>query len=90
MMPNPKAGCVVPPKAQLKPLYEKLQNTVKVSAKKVPVIQIAIAKEDMTEEQIVDNAWYLYDQIIHHLPKEKNNVKNIYMKLTMGKSIKVQ
>src|SRR3989344_9600542 len=28
-MPNPKSGCIVPPNANLKPLYEKLQKTVR-------------------------------------------------------------
>ena len=30
-MPNPKAGCIVPPNANLKQVYDKLQKTVKVS-----------------------------------------------------------
>src|SRR3989344_1796762 len=38
-MPNPKAGCVVPPKAALKPLVDKLQNIVHVTAKTVPIVQ---------------------------------------------------
>ncbi len=83
-MPNPKAGCVVPPKAPLKPLYEKLQKTVKVSAKKDPIVQCVIGYEGMTDEQIADNIMALYDQLIHHLPQERNNIKSAFIKTTMG------
>ncbi len=89
-MPNPKAGCVVPPKgSNLKALYEKLQKTLKVSAKKLPLIQARVGTVNMPEEQVIDNIIYLYEQLIHHLPNEKNNIKIIYLKLTMSKAIKV-
>jgi large subunit ribosomal protein L1 len=89
-MPNPKAGCILPPKAAVKPLVERLRNTVKVSAKKHPMIQTIIGKEDMKEEEIAENLLSIYDQIIHHLPKERHNVKNVLIKLTMGKPVKIE
>lgn len=89
-MPNPKAGCVVPPKANIKPLYDKLQKTVKITAKQSPIIHCAIGKQGMKEEEIVENVKTLYDQIAHHLPKEKNNIKSVYLKLTMSEPIKIE
>jgi large subunit ribosomal protein L1 len=88
-MPNPKAGCIVPSNANLESLYNKLQKTVKLSAKKDLVIQCAIGTEDMKDEEIIDNIKTIYDQLIHHLPNEQNNVKNIFVKLTMGKPVKL-
>ena len=88
-MPNPKAGCIVPPKAPLQPLYDRLQNTVKVTAKKQPNIQVMVGKQDMSEEQLTENIQYIYDQIVHHLPKEKDNIKHTALKLTMSKPIKL-
>ncbi len=89
-MPNPKAGCIVPPKAPLKPLVERLQKVVKVSAKKAPVIQARVATQALTEEQVVENVKAAYDQITHHLPKEENNVRSVYVKLTMGKPVRLR
>ncbi len=89
-MPNPKAGCIIAAKPQIKPLYEKLQKTIKVSAKKVPMFQLIIGKEDMNEEEIVDNIDFAVDQIIHHLPKERNNIKSIFLKLTMSKPVSIK
>jgi large subunit ribosomal protein L1 len=88
-MPNPKAGCVVPGNANLKQLVERLQKTVKVSAKKVPMVQLIVGKQSQNDEEIIDNVLTVYQQLLHHLPKEKNNVKSIYLKLTMGKPHKI-
>lgn len=88
-MPNPKAGCVVPPKANLKPLLENLQKLVRVRIIKDMTFMTYIGTEEMNEEEIADNVITLYNQIIHHLPNEENNIKNVYLKLTMGKPVKV-
>jgi large subunit ribosomal protein L1 len=89
-MPNPKAGCVALPKTNLKPIYDKLQRTVRVLARTKPIVQITIGREDMPDEQLADNLYLVYDQLIHHLPKERNNLKNIFIKTTMGPSKKVE
>ena len=88
-MPNPKAGCIVPPKAPLAPLVERLQKTVKISVKKAPTVQVLIGSQKMTEQEVIDNVKSLYDQIIHHLPKEENNVRRVYLKVTMEKPVQL-
>lgn len=88
-MPNPKAGCVIPPNANLKPLYEKLQKTIKISTKNDPIIQCSVGKEDMNEEEIADNILTIYNSLIHALPNEEHNIKSVYLKLTMGNAFKV-
>ena len=87
-MPNPKAGCVVPPKAALKPLYDRLQKVLKISAKTSPIIQCPVGSEDMPEEEVADNILVVYDQLIHHLPNDKNNIRNMIVKMTMSGVIK--
>lgn len=89
-MPNPKAGCVVPPKGSLKPLYERLQLTQRVLAKTQLVVQAPVGTEDMSDSDIAENAVSLYDQLIHHLPLEKNNIRSVFIKLTMTKAEKIE
>ncbi len=89
-MPNPKAGCVVPPKATLKPLYDKLQKTVKVSAKLQPQVQCRVGNEEDNEANIVDNVDSLYNQILQHKHQHDENIKHVYLKLTMSKPVKVE
>ncbi len=89
-MPNPKLGTILPGKAPVKPLYEKLQRTVRLVAKKAPMAQVKAGSESMKEEELIDNIITIYNQVIHHLPKEKSNLKDVYVKLTMSKPVKVE
>ena len=88
-MPNPKLGCVVPPNANLEPLVKKLATTVRLSAKKGTNIQCLVGKQDQSEAQIVDNILTVYQATIKQLPNEAHNVKEILLKTTMGKPVKV-
>ncbi|MBW3022661.1 50S ribosomal protein L1 [Candidatus Woesearchaeota archaeon] len=88
-MPNPKAGCVVPPKASLKPLYDRLQDTLKISAKTSPLVQCLVGKETLKDEEIADNVIDVYNQLEAKLSKGKNNIKSIFIKFTMGKPERV-
>lgn len=88
-MPNPKAGCVVPPKANLSLVKDNLFRTVHLSAKTALMIQAAVGKEDTPEDVIVDNINTLFDQVLHHLPGEHNNLKGVVLKLTMSKPVKL-
>jgi len=89
-MPNPKAGCVVPPKTSLKQLYEKLQKTVKVSAKTQMHVQCRVGSQESSDEELIDNIQSLHNQLTNHLPNHEQNIKATYVKLTMSKPIKVQ
>jgi large subunit ribosomal protein L1 len=88
-MPNPKAGCVVPPRANLKPLVEKLQKTVRLKAKTALMIQCLVGKEDMKEEDVAENILTLYNQLVHALPHHEQNIAKMLLKLTMGKVVSI-
>ncbi|HII72688.1 TPA: 50S ribosomal protein L1, partial [Candidatus Woesearchaeota archaeon] len=81
---------VVPPKAALKPLYDRLQKLAVAKAKTQPVVKCSVGKEDQNEDEIADNILNIYNAVMHKLPTEENNIKNILIKLTMGKPIEVK
>ncbi len=88
-MPNPKLGCVVPPNANLEPLIKKLQATVRLSNNKATNLQCMIGKEDQSDDHIAENAVAVYNSTIKNVPQEKQNIKNVQLKLTMGKPVKI-
>ncbi|MBI5390900.1 hypothetical protein HZB02_05390 [Candidatus Woesearchaeota archaeon] len=88
-MPNPKAGCVVPPNANLKQLYEKLQNMVRVKAKTTLGIQCSVGNQETPIDHVAENIQVLYNQVLHALPNEKNNIKSLFMKYTMSHPIHI-
>ena len=89
-MPNPKAGCVVPPKGNVQSVVERLQTIISLKARKSPVVHAAIGTEDASDEDINKNATSVIDQVIHHLPKETSNIRGVFIKFTMSKPIKLE
>ena len=89
LMPNPKAGAVLQPTAEVKPVIDRLQKTVKVETKNDPTIRTVIGLESMKDEELVENAFAVFNTVLHALPQEKHNIKSVLIKLTMGKPVVV-
>jgi len=88
-MPNPKAGCVVSPTANLEPVKEELSNMVRLVAKTQLIIKTAVGEESMKDEDLTENILLIYNSILHDLPRKKQNLGSIFIKLTMSPSIEV-
>jgi large subunit ribosomal protein L1 len=86
-MPSPKLGMVINPKTPLQPLYDKLQKTAHLQTKKNLVLQVSVGSEKDTDEVIAKNIVHVYDSLLHVLPAQKNNLKDVSVKLTMGKLV---
>lgn len=89
-MPNPKAGCIIPPVIpDLKPVKENLSKTIRFITKEQLIVKSMIGNEKMKDEEIADNISAAYNSLIHVLPKEENNIRSVYIKLTMGPAIEI-
>lgn len=88
-MPNPKIGCVVPPNANLELLSKKLQQTIHLEAKKATNLQCIVGKEDQSAEEVAENILTIYNTVLKQVPNEEQNIKDVLLKLTMGKPVKV-
>ena len=83
-MPNPKMGSVLAPNANIKALVEKIKKTVNLATKNEPTIKCMVGKEDTNDNDVIDNILTIYNSTIQKLPNEKQNVKSVILKLTMG------
>lgn len=88
-MPNPKASCVVPPGADLELLKKRLKKTVILRSKKSPVINVKVGKENQEKSEVVDNIHRIMESLYAHLPNGRQNIKHVYIKTTMGPSVKI-
>ncbi len=88
-MPNPKAGCVVPPNANLKVITEKLKKTLHVVAKTQMSAKCSVGKQNMTDEQLTENILTVANTVLHALPQEQNNIKSMLLKYSMGPVLKI-
>jgi len=84
-MPKP-----LPPKVDVAPFVGRAKKSALVALKETPVIHVPIGSEKMEPERIAKNAEAVYKAVIEKLPKGKNSVKSVFIKLTMGKPIKVE
>jgi large subunit ribosomal protein L1 len=82
-MPNPKIGGVLPPNGDVKSLVTKLKRTVNLATKNEPTVKCMVGKEG-TDNSIIDNILTVYNSTVQKLPNEKQNVKSVLLKLTMG------
>ena len=83
-MPNPKLGSILPPNANIKPLCEKLKNTISLVTKNEPTIKCRVGQEDTPDNDLINNILTIYNSVIPKLPNEEHNVKSVMLKLTMG------
>jgi ribosomal protein L1 len=73
----------------INPLLERISKSIKIRAKEAS-IKIAVGKENMKDEQLMENLLSVYNSIIQALPNNIENVKNVNIKFTMGKLLGVE
>ena len=89
-MPSPQLGILPTEDDKLvEVLVSKINSTVRVRVKE-PSIKIAIAKQSMDSDKIAENAFVVYQKILDTLPRKRDNVRNVKIKLTMDKPEKIQ
>lgn len=84
-MPKPLPGNVDP-----KPMIGRLKNTVTLSLSQSPVVHCCVGSEVMEDKQIEDNVNAVLHALEQKLPQGRQNIRSMYLKLTMGPSIKVK
>lgn len=83
-LPKPLVGDV---KLQIE--LAKKRTRLATRGKHLPVAQCAIGSEKMTDDDLADNAETVYEKLLSKVPSD-TNIKNLYVKLTMGKVMKVE
>ena len=88
-MPSPQAGII--PKdddASVKAMLEKMKKSIRVKNKEM-AIKLAIGKEDMSDDDLKDNVEAVIKGLEKLLPRGKDNVKEVLIKFTMTKPIRL-
>jgi large subunit ribosomal protein L1 len=88
-MPSPQLGIILNTDDKtIDELKEKINNNIKIKVKEAS-IKLAIGKKSMKDKKIIENVLVVYNAIIKEMPKDKENIKNIELKFTMTKPIKI-
>ncbi|PJE81197.1 hypothetical protein COU58_03860 [Candidatus Pacearchaeota archaeon CG10_big_fil_rev_8_21_14_0_10_32_42] len=89
-MPSPQLGILLnADEKSINELKDKISTSLRIRAKEAS-IKVAIGKENMNDEEIVENVLTVFNELVKALPKDKENIKNLELKFTMTKPIKIQ
>jgi large subunit ribosomal protein L1 len=84
-MPKP-----VPPTADIKAQIIRWRKTINIRLRGQPILQCAIATEDMKDEEIAENVMAVIRRIEGRLKRGLKNITTIYLKTTMGSPVKIK
>ena len=88
-MPSPQLGIILnADEKTVKELKNKINTSIKIKIKE-PSIKIPIGKQSMKDEEIIENIMSVYNLLLKTLPRNKENIKNIEIKITMTKPHKI-
>lgn len=89
-MPSPQLGVVKEETdEELNRLKETFNRVVRIKSKE-PSLKFSVGKEKMADDALVENILKAYDAVFHALPKQKENIRSVMIKLTMSKPIKLE
>lgn len=89
-MPSPQLGILMDVNEKaIDDIKKKINNSIKIRIKEAS-IKMAIGKQSMKDEEIVQNILAVYNTFVKELPKGNENIKNIEIKFTMSKPQKIR
>ncbi|MBU0466322.1 MAG: hypothetical protein KJ718_03865 [Nanoarchaeota archaeon] len=89
-MPSPQLGVIMQESEQaIKETLDKISTSLKIRLKEAS-FKFVVGKESMDSEKVIENIKSVYKSIENALPKKKENVKNVMLKLSMSKPMRVE
>jgi large subunit ribosomal protein L1 len=89
-MPSPQLGILMDVNEKtLEEVKKRIGSSVKIRIKESSV-KLAIGKQSMKDEEIIENVLAVYNAVLKDLPKGKDNLKNVEIKFTMTKPQKIK
>jgi len=88
-MPSPQLGILMlPDEKAIKELLNKINTSVKIRTKESS-IKLPVGKQSMKDEELIENIMAIYSTVEKALTRGKENVKNVEVKFTMTKPVKI-
>jgi large subunit ribosomal protein L1 len=88
-MPSPQLGILLnADEKSINEIKEKVNKGVKIRTKEAS-IKVAVGKESMSDKDLIENALTIINSIKKSLIRGNDNIKNIELKFTMTKPVKI-
>ncbi len=87
--PKGKMPTPVPPQAPIDSILERERRVVVMRSRERPFVKCKVGKESMSDDEIASNVEAVLSNLNNSLKRGMNNVKSVYLKLTMGPAVKL-
>lgn len=87
--PKGKMPTPVPPQAPIDDVIERERRTVILRSRDKPHVHCIVGRESMSDGEVAQNIEAVVNALTRELKRGMGNIKNIYLKLTMGDSVKL-
>jgi len=87
--PKGKMPTPVSPQAPIDEIVERERRVVVLRSRDRPYVHCIVGRESMSDEEVAQNIEAVVNALTRELKRGMGNIKNIYLKLTMGDSIKL-
>lgn len=87
--PRGKMPSPVQPTDDLEDMIKRLRGTVNVRSKQNTTFHVAVGKEDMEAADLADNVNAVIRSLLNNLEKRMHNIDSVYVKTTMGPSVRL-
>jgi len=89
-MPSPQLGIMINADDKvINELIGRINSSIKIKIKESS-IKVSVGRQNMKDEEIVENIMAVYNAVMKVLPKGKDNIKNVEIKFTMTKPQKIK
>jgi len=88
--PQPKGFGVISPNENVDEFISKLKHVIRLDMKKQLLVQAKIGHKSQKKEEILENIESLVSFVASKMPNGQNNIKSIFIKTTMGGSVRVE
>lgn len=88
--PFPSGYGIISSLNDLNTAIERYKKIIRIQVKKHPVVQIKIGKKSMEMDKIFQNMKTVVDYVADRMPHKFNNFRSMFIKTTMGPSIKLE
>ena len=88
-MPSPQAG-IIPQESEetITQMLEKVKKSIRVRTKERS-IKLPMGREDMSDKDLIENILATLKALEKILPRNKDNIKNVLVKFTMTKPVRL-
>ena len=87
--PRGKMPLPVPPRADVKPIIDRLRRSIRIRMRNQPLIMCKVGEEDMDPKHVVENINAVFEALSRKY-KIPYNIEKVYLKLSMGPPVQVK